>query len=188
MKTMKQAVGVFCLLLGACASGPATVRFSAGVTRSTVQAEDDEGTRQGERGAAPFARVEVSQPSPDFRGVEVGLYVEGGAVDYVSTDESDLQQHHASVGAVIRGYMTEGRLRPYAEVRGGYRHSWFESFGDERGGPGYELGAALGLQLELGGGAALHAAVDYTGARSDFGGIEFDEHGPALMLGGSFRF
>lgn len=188
MKTKTTSVLFLTSILAGCAAGPTSVRFSAGVGASRIQAEDDEGTRASEHGPALLGRVEVSQPSKDFPDVEVGLYAEVGAVDYVATEDSDLQQSHASAGAVIRGYLSHGALRPFAEVRGGYRHSWLESFGDERGGPGYELGAAAGLQLQLTQRFALFGAVDYTAAGAQFGGLEFDERGPALMFGGTVRF
>lgn len=127
-------------------------------------------------------RAEFNQPVESFQNTTAGLYVDvGSASDFDVSDETDTT--HVSGGAIFRHYLADDGLRPFAEVRGGYRHTWLDVGGERGNGPGAELGGGIGLEY-----GPAFILLDYTSGWSSIDDFSSrtDEFG--LMLGGKLDF
>lgn len=192
---MRNATLFLLLSLGACASGRSylppkpgdvSLRLGAGASATRMTAERFE----------PFLgqniRVEEQSSSPEVLGrAEVGTTLNGGHslgvyADLGHADFDGIASDHVGVGLALRGYLetTGGGLRPYAEVRGGYRESWMGS----TSGGGYDLGVALGVEYLTGRRTSVFAQVGYDmGSTGLDNGTDAYLGGVALMVGGSVR-
>lgn len=153
-------------------------------SRTTSVAQQDDFSGDGFRG-----RVEVFKTLARKRALEVGLYASRGAMDY---EEEDVQTQ--SLGLSLRGFLRPEGLRPYVEVRGGYREqeqgSVVPGSPDTRlSGDGWTAGLGIGLEVPLGGNFGMFLQLDADYAEVDIGGAFTGNTAElGVLLGGTVRF
>lgn len=153
-------------------------------SRATFAAEHGDFDGDGFRG-----KVEVFKTLARKRALEVGLYASRGAMDYEGEDVDT-----ETFGLSVRGFLRPEGLRPYIEVRGGYREqeqgSVVPGSPDTRlSGDGWTAGLGIGLEVPLGGNFGMFLQLDADYAEVDIGGAFTGNTAElGVLLGGTVRF
>lgn len=176
-------------MLASCA-GLDRTRVAVGGGPLKLKAEAD-GFTDSDKSSGVSGRVELAGPT-SIRNTTAGLYVGGGRASF-DPGVATVDEQHLSLGGVLRGYLGEGRLRPFAEVRGGYRHTFLDvsqqGFAKDIGdGAGFEIGAGAGLELRISNRFSIFGQVDFEHATTEINDFRADFGGPQAFIGGEIRF
>lgn len=180
---MKTTVLILLPMLAACA-GMDIDGARVGLVGSDLHARNTTDLGEGEtvteraRGDGFGVRAElVNVVAPDLQA--------SFSFGYGEDDVADVGLRNYDVGAAFRYYVTETALRPYAEVRAGYRYAEaLTLWGDGGHLDMLTAGGALGAELGVSSGLALFAQVGYEGAFAD----GYTQQGPCATIGLAIRF
>lgn len=209
---MRNAILILTLALGACSSTPrgwdlesrslpkvgVAIRASGGMHTGQMGAtlKVPRGVLQDTfSGTGTRSRIEVSKTLRNGR-LELGVFVARGETNYEGEDgsraEGDVDTE--DFGVVLRGYMVEGDLRPYVEVRGGVRKqtqgSVVPGFEDVRlSGDGWLVGLGVGMEYTFCNYFGAFIQVDGEYAEVDIGSnFSSNTTEVGISIGGVLRF
>lgn len=168
--------------------GEVALRTAIGVSLTNLEATTEvpffgqliQVTEKGEA-IEPMGRLEVCTPLTRD-GTDIGGYLSFGHADFDSSESAVADS--LSIGAILRQYLNhEDRIRPYAEVRAGFRQTWIGEFF----GTGYDLGLGLGVEFSTGRRTAVFVQMGYDRGSTDANDVDTQFDGFNILIGGSVR-